>query len=136
MIKTLKENINILIKPADKGGVTVIMNKEDYIIEGLWQLNNMNHYRRLGLDLTNEFNEQIWKTIEITYLTYIVTLYKAEILHIKSPRISNFYMLPKIHKENNPARPIINSMGSITEKISSYEDETLKLFIKIGTILC
>ena len=34
-IKTLKENKNIVIKPADKGGVVVIKNKEDYILEGL-----------------------------------------------------------------------------------------------------
>ena len=45
----------------DKGGVIVIMNKEDYILEGLHQLNNMDHFRTLGLDQTSTFNEQIKK---------------------------------------------------------------------------
>ena len=32
-------------------------------------------------------------------------------------------MLPKIHKPNNPGRPIVNGIGSITEKISAYVDQ-------------
>ena len=73
-----------MIKPVDKGRVIVIMNKVDYILEGLQQVNNTHHYRRLGLDLTKEFSEQIWKTIEMGYLTNIITLDKAEIEHNKS----------------------------------------------------
>ena len=37
-INTLRNNKDIVIKPADKGGDIVIMNKEDYIREGLKQL--------------------------------------------------------------------------------------------------
>ena len=37
-----------------------------------------------------------------------------------------FYMLPKIHKINNPGRPIISSVNSHTEKISAYVDEYLR----------
>ena len=32
-------------------------------------------------------------------------------------------MLPKLHKPNNPGRPIVNGIGSITEKISAYVDQ-------------
>ena len=35
-------------------------------------------------------------------------------------------MLPKIHKKDNPGRPIVSSVGSLTEKISAWIDETLK----------
>ena len=34
-------------------------------------------------------------------------------------------MLPEIHKPNNPGRPIVNGIGSITEKISAYVDQQL-----------
>ena len=37
-IKNLRQNNNIIIKPADKGGAIVILNKEDYIKEGERQL--------------------------------------------------------------------------------------------------
>ena len=35
-------------------------------------------------------------------------------------------MLPKIHKPNNPGRPIVNGRGSITEKISAYVDQEIR----------
>lgn len=36
------------------------------------------------------------------------------------PRISLFYILPKIHKENIPGRPIVSSINSLTEHISEF----------------
>ena len=45
-----------------------------------------------------------------------------ENLQMKNPRIPSFYLLPKIHKLNNPGRPIVNSIGSVTEKISAFVD--------------
>ena len=35
-------------------------------------------------------------------------------------------MLPKIHKINNPGRPVISSVNSHMEKISAYVDEFLR----------
>ena len=37
-----------------------------------------------------------------------------------------FVHFPKFTKKKNSGRPIVNSIGSITEKISAYIDETLK----------
>ena len=46
-MRSLKRNQDIIIKPADKGGAIVILNREDYIKEGLRQLSNTNHYKEL-----------------------------------------------------------------------------------------
>ena len=35
-------------------------------------------------------------------------------------------MLPKIHKPNNPGRPHLNGIGSITEKTSAYVDQQIR----------
>ena len=35
-------------------------------------------------------------------------------------------MLPEIHKGNKPGRPIVNEIGSITEKISAFIDEHIR----------
>lgn len=43
-IKSLRYNKDIIIKPADKGSSTVIMNKSDYLKEGYRQLSNDKHY--------------------------------------------------------------------------------------------
>ena len=50
-------------------------------------------------------------------------------LYNNLPRTSNFYMLPKIHKPNNPGRPIVNGIGSITEGISAYVDQQIRYLV-------
>ena len=41
-----------------------------------------------------------------------------------------FYMLLKIHKPNNPERPVISSVNSHTEKISACVDEFLRPLVQ------
>ena len=50
-IQSLKRNKNIIIKPADKGGATLILNKSEYI-KGKNQLNHQQNYQTLSLDTT------------------------------------------------------------------------------------
>ena len=45
-IKSLKNNRNIIIKPADKGSAVVILDKEYYINEGQRQLNDTKFYEK------------------------------------------------------------------------------------------
>ena len=51
-----------------------------------------------------------------------------DILFRESLRTSNLYLLPKIHKADNPGRPIINSIRSIIETLSAYVDEILRKY--------
>ena len=130
-ITTLSEDESIVIKPADKGGAIVILNTEDYIKECERQLTNTSHYKRLYHNPTKEFNQQILNTLIWGKERGIITLEELNFLYNKSPQISNFYCLPKIHKEGNPGRPIVNSIGSITEKISAYVDQQIKELSKL-----
>ena len=43
-------------------------------------------------------------------------------LYLQHPRTSAFYMLPKIHKLNNPGRPIVSAVSCPTSQIVSYLD--------------
>ena len=63
-IKSLVDNPNIVIKPADKGGKIVIQNTSDYIKEGERQLNDTTYYKRLFMDPTKELNERIKQKLE------------------------------------------------------------------------
>ena len=130
-IKTLKNNKEIVIKPADKGGKIVIQNRADYIKECERQLNNQDHYRILGEDPTTRFNTKIIQTLKEAYYKDIITWDLSENLIVKNPTTATFYTLPKIHKKNNPGRPIVSGIGTITEKISCYVDETIKDLSKL-----
>ena len=127
-MKELHMNNDIVIKPADKGGSIVIMNTKDYIAEAESQLNNPDHYEKLQEDPTHKFNTYIRNLINQAWRLNIIGDTTYNNLKTKNPRIPTFYLLPKIHKENNPGRPIVNGIGSVTEKISAYVDTFLRRF--------
>ena len=101
-VKSLSQNPNIIIKPADKGGAIVIQDKQKYIEECLRQLNNTEHYKKLYYNLITEYNNEILKTLQQAVREKQISEEEAIYLFNDYPRISNFYTLPKIHKANNP----------------------------------
>ena len=49
---------------------------------------------------------------------------------ITTPRTLCIYFLPKIHKPNNPGRPIISACSCPTQPISSYLDKIMAHIVK------
>ena len=121
-MRELYTNTDIVIKPADKGGSIVVMNTIDYIAEAERQLNNPDHYEKLQEDPTQKFNTHISNLINQVWRLNIIDDTTYNNLQTKNPRIPTFYLLPKTHKQENPGRPIVNGIGSITEKMSAYVD--------------
>ena len=54
----------------------------------------------------------------------------AKNLTITTPRTSCIYFLPKIHKPNNPGRPIVSACSCPTERISSYLEKIMAPIVK------
>ena len=130
-IKSLAQNTDIVIKPADKGGAIAIQDKTKYIAECQHQLSNETHYQKLDYDPTTELNNKILRTLRTAVNLEDITEEEALYLFRDNPRTSKFYTLPNIHKKNNPGRPIVNSIGSITERLSEYVDENIKSLAKL-----
>ena len=131
-IKSLNKNSGIVIKPADKGGAIVIMNKEDYKEEGIRQLKKIEHYKKLENPTSEikKFINTVKDELDSAVREGLISKEMRNILYRENPRTSNLYLLPKIHKANNPGRPIINSIGSITEPLSAYADQILRKYSK------
>ncbi len=123
-MRELSKNPNIVIKKADKGSAVVIMNRDDYIAEGMSQLQNTKFYREVDHDLTLEHNVKINDKLETYKKSGEISEKTFEYLHNDMPRTSKFYMLPKIHKnlKKPPGRPIVSANDSPTEKISEFVD--------------
>ena len=130
----LKDNENIVIKKADKGSNTVVMNKSDYIKEGERQLSNITFYRETNRNLTKRHKQIIDRLLTSCLENEEITKRAFDYLTAGRLHTSIFYMLPKIHKDvkNPPGRPIMSSVDSPTERISQLLDLILKLLIVLG----
>lgn len=121
----LSKCTDIVIKPADKGGAVVIWSCPLYVAKANRQLSNVRFYERLDCDPIEE-NQRLVKTRVSVMIDVNQLLPSAKSLIVPSLKTSWFYLLPKIHKSNNPERPIIVSAFSCpTENIASYLDEVI-----------
>ena len=133
-ISDLLSNRNIVIKPADKGGATVIQNRSDYITEGERQLKDENFYKLTDEDLTVKHNNMIADQLEAMRLRGEITQKVKDFLIIDEPRTPELYLLPKIHKGTYPVpgRPIVSANESHTERISAFVDHFIAPIVKQG----
>ena len=121
-LQKLRNRDDIIITKADKGGAIVILDVEDYIAEAERQLNDTTSYEKLGFDPTPIYNQIINNNIDNLAKKSEITTKVSESLKNDKPKTPKFYMLPKIHKANNPGRPVVNSIDSHTSNISKYVD--------------
>ena len=116
-MKTLKEDKSIVILPADKGNVTVVMNREDYDSK-MKEMVNGDGYHKVKTDPTNKIEKAINTHLRelFTNRTIDKTVYdKLRSTHGVAPQL---YGLPKIHKPEVPMRPIVSCIGSPTYKLA------------------
>ena len=124
--RLISNNRDTIIKPADKGGATVILNTTDYLQEAKCQLDNDTYYKRIEEDCTSGHEQTINHCIDDLVKNGEIQHDVAKLLKPAQSRAPIFYKLPKIHKINNPGRPVISSVNSHTENISAYVDEFLR----------
>ena len=55
----MKKNENIVINTADKGSTIVVVNKSDYIEDGIKHLDDPQVYRKLTRDITPDMYAKI-----------------------------------------------------------------------------
>ena len=111
---------DIVIKPADKGGRVVVWSKDLYLQEGQSQLQTTS-YQKLDKNPTKSFNKTIINFVKEEINNENLP-FNASALFLQHPRTSVFYMLPKIHKPNNPGRPIVSAISCPTSQIAAYLD--------------
>ena len=131
-IKSLKDNPQIVIRKADKSNVFVVLNREDYINEGLRQLSDYNFYSPIRSCIKPI--EKLTKLLDSAKSFKVIPEKLYNFLK-PPPRIKprTFYTLPKIHKPPSkwingspPGRPIVSDIGSPDYNINRYLDFKLK----------
>ncbi|CAG2257870.1 unnamed protein product [Mytilus edulis] len=98
-IRNLKKNNNIIIRKADKNSTLCILDKDNYLREGLRQLHNI-HYEEIVESNVKEVAETAFSIIRDlhndNYIDNITFKYLKE--NINTTKVGKFYLLPKIHK--------------------------------------
>lgn len=57
-LKKLQRPTHVIIKPADKGSDTVVMDRQNYLDECYRQLNNQHFYNKVTDDPTDDINKR------------------------------------------------------------------------------
>ena len=134
-LQLLKNDDSIVIKPADKGGATVILNKDAYLCEAHRQLSNQNYYTKLSEPIYKDNISKINDILESMKTDEFISKKQFHFLRAKdTDRARTFYLLPKIHKPrakwpqcNMPeGRPIVSDCGSESYRISQYIDSFIR----------
>ena len=125
-LENLKNRDDIVITKADKGGAVVINSVKEYIKEADRQLGDKNFYKKMSHNPTSEHAALVDNAIDNLKLRGVLEDKTAKKLKTDNPKTPRFYLLPKIHKPNNPGRPVVSSIGCHTEKISQYVDHHLQ----------
>ena len=101
------------------------MYTESHIKEANCQLSNKSNYKTLQPDPTLQGNEMVSDTLGQFKNKNLLAKKNAEGLKVINPKTPKFYIIPKIHKENNPGRPVINSINCHTSEILLFVDHLL-----------
>ena len=102
------------------------MDKNDYIRKMKELLDDTNTYRPLNTDPTMKQNIKlinILRRVKTEARLEDTTYRRMYPTAASSPKL---YGVPKIHKENNPLRPIVSSRGSVTYEVAKEFAQILK----------
>jgi hypothetical protein len=119
-LDSLKKDENIMVLPADKGRVTVVMNKEDYLSKCKDLLKDEKTYTKLKKDPTVKFKQEIVDALIDLKNRKVISPKLHKDLYPTEDQPPRFYGLPKVHKPSMPVRPIVSSIGTISYRVAKY----------------
>ena len=137
-LQNLSKRDDIIITKADKGGAVVIV---DYDQKANRQLDNKEFYKKLTVDTTEINRIKVNRTINELKSSHLLNEIIANDLLSSEAKTPQFKMLPKVHNERNPGKPVVSLIDCHTIKISKYIDnhqlqphvKELKSYVKDST---
>ena len=113
-LKRLRNDKDIVIRlPADKGRVTVVMDKTDYHDKMNALVNNKQTYEELKRHPTPVLQRKLNSTLLTLKKTNTIDTQRHYRLRSSVPQPPKLYGLPKLHKPGFPMRPIVSFCSSI-----------------------
>jgi hypothetical protein len=118
---------NAIVANADKGKIIAIIYTKDYNDEVQDFLTN-NNFQQIPKHPTNKY-QQITKTLQNSNL--IVQKNQIKYLTQRKPKPPTLNAQIKIHKLNNPIRPVVNNTQAPTYKIAKFLAKKLNEYLNL-----
>ncbi|XP_067614494.1 uncharacterized protein [Eurosta solidaginis] len=115
-----------MIVNADKGNVTVAMEKSDYRSKMQSLLEDLSSYRRLRQDPTLKLQTKNNQLVDKLHKLGLITNNEKLKMSTHTALPPRIYGLPKVHKENMPLRPICSMLNAPSYNLCKYLTNILK----------
>ena len=107
-----------MVLPAAKGNATVVIDSSLYEEKMKKILCDENNYRRPKRDPTTRIEKTVAAKVKRLHRNRLIPDQLKDQLTPNSSNPPQIYGLPKIHKDNNPLRPIVSTIGSPTYQLA------------------
>jgi len=111
-MKTLLDDNNIVIRPADKGSGIVVVDTADYVMNMEKEMNDKESYQISNGNGKEESIKIVKKVANKLYREGLICKELKDYLIPKNPQEARVKGNPKIHKKDNPYRSIVNGIGT------------------------
>ena len=126
-----KNNPSVFFTRADKGNLTVCLNKEDYKTKMKLLLNDTKTYKIRKRNPLQSLQSKVHNILsQFNDNNYLEFKYNNDSVTQSNTVLPKAYALPKIHKVDISLRPIISTINSPTNFLSKIIDKELKKCIK------
>lgn len=120
-----KQHPEVLVTKADKGNITVVMNKSSYMEKMDTLLLDENTYMKVKSDFTGSLQRKMNKYITMLEKGNYISDVRGKSLRTYNGIFPRIYGLPKVHKKNFPLRPIVTYIGSPLYNLSKFFADVL-----------
>jgi hypothetical protein len=125
ILKQIRKNLqihNAIVAPADKGKTIVIINNNEY--NKINHFSTTNNFHLLQKKPTDKYQKQIISIIQ--HSNNLTDKQKTKYLIQINPTPPRLKARLKIHKEDNPIRPVVNNINALSYKLAKYIHEKLQ----------
>jgi len=128
--KFLKNNPEILVTKADKGQVTVVMDRSVYVDKMTQMLEDTETYKHVKINPLSKMNNKLNNLIKGWLDCKAIDEWTYKCLKCTNGNLPRCYDLSKIHKRDVPLRIVVSSVGSPLYDVAKFLHNILNISIK------
>lgn len=118
--KFLKDNPTIMVSNSDKGGVTIISKKDEYLNKIRAMLSDVESFTPLQKDPTTTIKHKVNNCLDSLYHANIITDKLKKSLKTWNTIPPRLFGQIKYHKAGHPIRLIVSTINSATYKMARF----------------